>query len=96
MIFGEPIEMPERIRGTLESFNTEKGVAHGYVRLGTGELLHVPAINRGILQQDGSIRACMNGERYNAIPPGTAVFLDVTYNNEGKNPFAVSWAAKPQ
>lgn len=83
---------PTRITGKLESFNTLQGLAHGYVRLPSGELLHVPARDRGVLEPEGSIRRCANGERYHPIREGTLVALDVVFNRNGEKPYPVSWA----
>lgn len=88
--------MAERITGSLQSFNGTPGKAHGYVRLTEGLLVHVPVSNRGVLQKEGKIKRCMNGDRYDPIEPFTVICLDVEYDRKGQNPFVVAWAPKPQ
>ncbi len=85
--------MAERVTGILQSFKTEKLVAHGYVRLSSGELVHVAVRDRGILQGK-DIDKNINGCKYQSIEPGTPIALDVTYDSERKNPFVCAWAPK--
>ena len=82
-----------RITVRLESFDSKPGKSHAYVRFGDTKLCW-PTSARGVLVGD-TIRPCINGERYEKIPPETIIVADVTVNAEGASPFPFAWAPKP-
>ncbi len=82
----------QRITAKLESFDSTRGRSRVYVRVGDVKLLW-PTSARGVLEGD-TIRPCINGERYEKIPPETIIVADVTVDSSGGNPFPFAWAPK--
>ncbi len=83
----------ERRIGTLESFSTKPGETQARVRV-DDMVFNLPAMSRGVLQEDKSIVHCQNGDRYDVITKGAAIVLDLMYDADGKNPCPGMWAPK--
>ena len=83
----------QRQKGVLERICLTKGKAHAYVRVNDA-LLHVCMVNRGVLQKDGSISLCANGDRYDPLPVSSNVVLDIDPGQKNQTPFVVAWAPK--
>ena len=87
----------ERLTGKLESFRTNRSDnLFAKVRIGD-TLFQLPVSARGTLQRDGTIRHCINGDRYDPIQPLTPIAVDLVYDANGTNPDPGLWAptAKP-
>ena len=92
---GDPRFEVKRIKGTLKSFDPKPGQSHAMIRISDTDVLHVPTSQRGIVQPDGTIAYCQNGDRYDLIASGASIELDVTYSSEGQKPIAKAWAPTP-
>ncbi len=80
----------ERVNGRLASFDK----TFAYVRIKGERLVTLPVSHRGTVATDGQgpIALCMNGDRYQDIPTGTPIALDLVFNHEGQNPIPGPWA----
>jgi len=84
----------ERVTGTLMSFDPRRMHSHAYIQI--GDTSHfAPASQRGVLEDNGAIQQCINGERYEKVFPGMPVTVDLVFDSEGKNPRPGMWAPKP-
>jgi hypothetical protein len=81
----------KRLTGKLDRFDPSPGKSHAYVQIGD-TLHHVATSHRGVLEKDGSIRPCVNGERLQVIEPGTTISIDAVFDSKGENPFPRLWA----
>jgi hypothetical protein len=90
-----PLHKTERRTGVMEKFDHSESTAHGFVRVGD-ERYFVPASTRGVLQPDGSIQLCANGDRYGAIPAGAKIAIDLVYLHGKASPGPWAPKCRPQ
>lgn len=82
----------QRVIGKLESFDPTPGKSHAFVRIGEDKF-HLPTRDRGVLRGD-EIHPCVNGERYEKIPPETMIVVDMVPVGSDGSKSPVAWAPK--
>jgi len=83
----------ERLVGVLEAFSTASNDCFASVRI-EETLYQLPLSSRGVLQEDGTILLCANGDRRERLKPETNIVVDLIYDANGENPVTGLWAPK--